>query len=132
MSELPKLNPVTITKFTGDRKSAVTSTGKTVYRQDKLWMGKQYGFVAVANYGSHFIYSDPDLNQQTGEWPRGKKYVGRFSPMCSCNSPAGIVGSNVYRGSASPTSKEQSTHPGQMIVCLHVANYGIHMDGSHD
>jgi len=132
MNELPKLNPVTIVKFTGDRKSGVTNTGKTVYRRDKIWMGKEYGLVKTAGYGSNFIYVDPDYNEKTGEWPRGKKYVGRWTPMCSCGSPAAIVGAKVYKGDASPTGRQDSTTPGQMIICLSVANYGHHIDGSHD
>jgi hypothetical protein len=130
---LPKLNPIKVIKFSGDRKSAMTLTGKMVYRKDKLYMGKEYGMVAVAGYGPHFIYTDPDMDEKTGNWPPGEQYVGRFSPMCTCNSPAGIVGANVYAGSASPTGKKDSTTPGQMIVCLFAAqNGGTHMDGSHD
>jgi hypothetical protein len=132
MSDLPKLNPVTITKFTGDRKSAVTSTGKTVYRQDKLWMGKQFGFVHCAEYSSNFLYHDPDFDQQKGEWPKGKKFVGRFTPLCSCGAFGVVVGATPYSKDRSATDKEESTHPGQMVVChMHVTT-GVHKDGSHD
>jgi hypothetical protein len=130
MSELPKLNPVKIVKFTGDRKSGVTDTGKTVYRQEKLWMGKEYGFVATAQFGSHFIFHDPDFNQQTGEWPRGKKFMGRWSPLCSCGSPAAIYGFRAYQQFSSP--EKNSSHPGQMLLCKSVVDFGHHMDGSHD
>jgi hypothetical protein len=132
MSEIPKLNPVTIVKFTGDRKSAVTSTGKTVYRHDKLWMGKEFGWVHCAGFGNHFIYHDPDFNQTTGEWPKGKKFMGRWTPMCTCASPVGIYGFKAYDKFASPTTREDSTKPGQMLMCKHMVDYGVHMDGSHE
>jgi hypothetical protein len=130
---LPKLNPIKVVRFTGDRKSGTTNTGKTVYREDKIYMGKEYGFVKTANYGPHFIYRDPDMDEKTGEWPKDPRFTGRWSPMCSCGSPSGIVGSNVYAPDASPTTKNDSTKPGQMLVCIFAAQHGgMHLDGSHD
>jgi hypothetical protein len=132
MSDIPKLNPVTIVRFIGDRKSAVTSTGKTVYRHTKLWMGKEYKWVYCAGFGSHFIYHDPDFDQKAGEWPKGRKFVGRWTPMCSCGSPAAIYGSRAYGDFSSPTTKADSTKAGQMLMCKHMVDYGVHMDGAHD
>jgi len=130
---LPKLNPIKVLKFTGDRKSGVTENGKTVYRRKQIYMGKEYGMVRTADYGSNFIYVDPDMNEKTGEWPKEPRFVGRWSPMCSCGSPAAITGSNVYAHDASPTTKEDSTTAGQMVVCIFSASHGgMHMDGSHD
>lgn len=137
-SNLPALHPVTIVRFTGDKKSAVTSTGKTVYRSENLWMGKDYKFVHCANFGSHFIYHDPDFNSRTGNWPMNsdgsspKKYLGRWTPLCTCGSPAAVIGSDDYAQWASPTNKSESTSPGQMLMCISLLNYGVHMDGSHD
>lgn len=135
---LPKLNPNKVVRFTGDRKSGVTSTGKTVYRTDKLWMGKEYGWVSCAQFGSHFIYHDPDFNQQTGEWPLDNtgrplpSFIGKWSPLCSCGSPCAVYGTNAYKKYTSPTTKEDSTTAGQLLMCMAVVNYGVHMDGSHD
>jgi hypothetical protein len=135
---LPKLNPIKVVRFTGDRKSGTTDTGKTVYREDKIYMGKEYGWVHCAQFGSHFIYHDPDFNQKTSEWPMDKngrvfpKFVGRWTPLCSCGSPCAVYGANAYKQYASPTNKSESTTAGQMIMCMAVVNYGVHMDGSHD
>lgn len=129
---LKNLHPVKVLKFTGDRKSGTTDTGKTVYRKDKLYMGKEYGTVMAAQYGSHFIFHDPDFNPVTGQWPVGAKFAGRWTPLCSCGSFAVIVGTNQYKGDMSPTTKEDSTTAGQLLVCWHDATYGFHADGSHD
>lgn len=134
----PKLNIIKVLRFTGDRKSATLADGKTVYRSESLWMGKQYGLVKCSNTSNHFIYHDPDFNHGTGDWPTQpngkpfKRFVGRWTPICSCGSPAAVVGSGVYRGSSSPTTAVESTHPGQMLVCLALMQYGIHLDGSHE
>jgi hypothetical protein len=138
MSDLPKLNPNKVVRFMGDRKSGVTTNGKTVYRSDKLWMGKEYGFVQCAQFSSHFIYHDPDFDQKTGNWPVDKygrtprQFVGKWTPMCSCGSPCAVYGANAYKQFASPTNRSESTTPGQMLMCIAVVNYGVHMDGSHD
>lgn len=132
MTDVPPLNLVKVVKFTGDRKSGVTEDGVTVYRQDRFWMGQEYGFVAAAQYGSHFIYRDPHVNPTTLEYPRKRRFVGRMDPMCSCGAPAVIVGSKVYAKDASPTTKEDSTTAGQMLVCWMSAQFGHHVDGSHD
>jgi hypothetical protein len=130
--KLPKLNPIKVVRFTGDRKSAITSSGKAVYRTDKLWMGRDYGWVHCSGYGSNFLYHDPDMDQQTGEWPKGRKYIGRISPLCSCGAPGVVTGANAYKGDASPTNSKESTTPGMAIVCLSVLNTGKHLNGSTD
>lgn len=138
MTQLPKLNIVKVVKFTGDRKSAQLADGKMVYRSENIWMGKEYGLVHCSPTGPHFVYADPDFNVKTGQWPMDskgrpyKKFIGRYTPLCTCGSPAGVVGSNVYKGLASPTSKLDSTTAGQMVVCLAMVQLGHHLDGSHD
>ena len=129
---LKNLHPVKVLKFTGDRKSGVTEGGKTVYRQKKIYMGKEYGFVFCAEYASNFVFQDPDFNEKTGQWPQGEKYLGRFTPLCSCGSFAVITGANPYKGDRLPTNKEESDTAGQMVVCWHDVTYGVHADGSHD
>jgi hypothetical protein len=129
---LKNLHPVKVLKFTGDRKSGTTDTGKMVHRQKELYMGKEYGTVHCAEYSSNFIYHDPDFNPKTGQWPKGEKFVGRFTPLCSCGSFAVITGANPYREDRLPTNGKESTRAGQMLVCWHDATYGVHADGSHD
>jgi hypothetical protein len=137
-NNLPKLNIIKVVRFTGDRKSAVLSDGKAVYRQEKLWMGKDYKFVHCADFGSHFIYHDPDFNSKTGNWPTNndgstpKKYLGRWTPICTCGSPAAVIGSDDYKKWASPTNNIESTTPGQLLMCISLLNYGHHMDNSTD
>jgi hypothetical protein len=136
--DLPKLNIIKVLKFTGDRKSAELANKKVVYRQESLWMGKDWKFVHCVNSGSHFIYHEPDFDTRTGNWPTDKngnvpkKHLGKWTPICTCNSPAVVVGADAYKQWASPTNSSESTNPGMMLICLSVLNRGVHMDGSHD
>ena len=138
LAYLKNLHPVKVVSHSGDRQSGKLEDGRTVRREKKLWIGKNYGMVKCADYSSHFLYHDPDFNQNTGDWPTDKqgrpikKFVGRFTPMCSCGSFAVIVGANVYGGDASPTNKSDSSVAGTMVVCWHHSTYGAHTDGSHD
>jgi hypothetical protein len=120
LSYLKGLHPVKVIKVRGDLGEAVTADGMTVHRTKSLWMGEMWGIVLAAPYDNHFIFDDPNF----------KKIKGRWTPMCSCGSPAGVVGSNVYKDDASPTTIADSSHPGMMIVCLHHAQFGKHGDGS--
>ena len=117
---LSELNPVKILHFHGDLKSAETADGHTVTRKDGIYVDQEYGVVKCAPYDNHFIFRDPEF----------EKHVGRWMLMCSCGSPAVIVGANVYRKDASPTTGDESTHPGQLIVCWYHQTYGKHSDGS--
>lgn len=117
---LKEFNPVKIIKIYGDLRRAETADGVTVYRSDTLWMGEEYGMVKCCPYDNHFIFHDPNF----------EKYVGRWTPLCSCGYAAGVVGSNVYKKDGSPTTRLESTVPGQMIVCLAHAQWGRHADGS--
>jgi len=98
---------------------AVTVDGYTVKRKNKLFFKEWGTFVMCAPYDNHFIYDDPVA--------RKGKY-GRWTPMCTCGSPAGKVGSNVYSFQASPAT--EGTIKGEMIVCLHHSMFGKHADGS--
>lgn len=111
-----------IIKHYNSPNSAVTTDGNTVQRTDKIWFGEpDHKFVACAPYDNHFVYDDPEVN-------KGVKY--RWTPMCTCGSPAGIVGYNAYREDASPSSGGIGLTPGELIVCLAHAQYGRHADGS--
>jgi hypothetical protein len=138
IKSIPKLNIIKVVRFTGDRKSAELANQKLVYRSESLWMGKDWKLVHCVNSGSHFIYHDPDFDQAKGNWPMDrngrvpKKHLGKWTPVCTCGSPGVVVGSNAYKQWASPTTRAESTHPGMMLMCLSVLNFGVHMDGAHD
>ena len=118
MSDLTKFS-FSIIKHRGDLNHAETAEGYKVHRKDRIYF-RDHGWIKCAPYDNHFIYDDPFSYNK----------VGRWSPMCTCGSPAGIVGYNDYIHNASPTSKFDSTIPGELIICLHHAQYGKHADGS--
>lgn len=102
--------------------SAVTGEGHTVQRETRIWLTDPSGysrFVACPPMDNHFIYKDPEFVKGT---------LGKNMTMCTCGSPAVIVGYNVYKQDASPAS--EGTVLGEMLVCLHHATYGKHADGS--
>ena len=101
---------------------ATTVDGDVIEREDKVWLGTFRRFVACAPYDNHFIYLDPSKKQ------------GRWNPMCTCGSPAVVVGADVYKDLASPS--KDGTVPGELAVCyvhmltkLNTGN-GKHSDGS--
>lgn len=112
------IHSFSIIKHFSSPNSAVTADGYTVKRQDTLYF--EDGYIKCAPYDTHFIYDDPGFH---------KGLVGRWTPMCTCGSPAGIVGYNAYKHDASPTTKMESLQPGEMIVCLIHAQTGRHADG---
>lgn len=116
--EAPKFS-FSIIKHKGDLDHAETADGYKVHRQEKIFF-KEHGYVKCAPYDNHFIYDDPMAN----------KIIGRWTPMCSCGSPAGIIGYNAYKSDASPTTRKESSVPGELLVCLAHAQYGKHADGS--
>jgi hypothetical protein len=88
---------------------ATTVDGYTVTRKEKLFIEEWGAFVPCAPYDTHFIYKDPSNK------------IGRWLFVCSCGSPAGIVGYNAY--------KDDASNEGAMLVCLHHAQTGKHADG---
>ena len=107
-----------IIKHRGTPTEATTLDGFKVYRQDKLWFAAENRFVMCAPDDLHFLYNDPSNK------------IGRWSPMCTCGSPGGIYGYNAYAKHASPSTRFQSTVPGEMMVCKHYIDFGCHADGS--
>jgi len=91
--------------------------GYSVDRLEKLWIPEYGRFVVCAPYDNHFIYEDPS------------KKTGRWVFMCTCGSPAVIVGSDAYAGHASPTSGV-GIYPGEMLVCKMHMDRNKHADGS--
>lgn len=91
----------------------VTKDGKpyTIYKpSEKGIFIEDYGqFVKCAPYGNHFIF----------ELPRN---IPGWAHMCSCGSPAVMVGSNAYDHLGSPE--------GMMFVCQFHTQKNKHADGS--
>lgn len=92
---------------------AVTLDGYTVKRQEKLWMGADKGFVVCSPYDNHFVYLDP-YRPKPGE-------PSRWGMMCTCGSPAVLVGTNAYSIYGSPQ--------GWMVVCYYHTLNGVHQTG---
>lgn len=90
--------------------------------KDKLFVqGDGFNrFVAVVDYGVHFI----GLN------PKFSKMLGSNFAYCSCGAPAVVVGYNAYKEGASPSSGGSGMVAGEMIVCMTHAQLGKHNDGS--
>lgn len=76
---------------------------------NQLFIPEYGAFVPAAPDDLHFIFETP------------KEIVGS-SYMCSCGSPAVIVGSNAYNMFGSPE--------GMMFVCQHYLDFARHSDGS--
>lgn len=88
----------------GQPNTAVTLSGHTVKREEKLYlveMNTQLGLPSVlhcAQYDDHFVYIDPE------------NVAGRWFAMCTCGAPAVIVNSS-------------------QLVCYHHASTGHHATG---
>jgi hypothetical protein len=120
MTEVPKFS-FAIIKHRGDLNHAETADGYKVHRQNKVWITEPDGmngrFIHCSPDDVHFIYIDP-------MWTKIK---GRWFAMCSCGSPAVITGYDAYKEYGSPTSKEESTRPGEMLIC-----YQFLLNGKHN
>lgn len=109
-----------VVRQVGSKNEATLYVGKKpykVYRQDRLFF-PEHGLVKCAEYDNHFLFDNPS------------KAIGQWSPVCTCGSPAGIVGYNAYKQDASPTTSMESTVPGELVVCLSHAQTGRHADGA--
>lgn len=103
----------------GDKNNATTHDGLSVHRSDSIYI-EGYGLVTCTPYELHFVYEDKS------------KKIGRWSFMCTCGSPAGIISYN------SPINKLMSkpTDGGYILSCLsHTSTkdsmgVGKHSDGS--
>lgn len=96
----------TTIKHRGDPKSAVTIDGHAVRKEEKVYIPEYSAFVMCVDYhGEHFVYLDPSTKK------------GRWFAMCTCGSPAAIVGKDVYK-----------TETG-LLICMFHAQYGRHTTG---
>jgi len=84
----------------GDPKSAITLSGHRVTKEDPVYyrLPDDEGAVAAGTWvalkcadyhGEHFVYIDPLYNDDTG------KGVGHWFAMCTCGSPAVVVGRKI-------------------------------------
>ena len=106
-------NPIksfSVIRYRGDPDKAVVQTGHTVYRREKIFIqelnNNQGAWVTCASYDNHFVYEEPS----------GKAKLPSF--ICTCGSPAVVVGYSGYEG--------QASSQGYMLVCLLHATYGHH------
>jgi len=115
-----------VIKSRGDLNTCTTADGNKVHRQNMVWIeevdGSNGRFVACAPDDTHFVFIDP-------VW---KKKIGRWFALCSCGSPAVVTGYNAYKSFGSPTTKAESTRPGELLICYHYAQYGEHMPVNWD
>lgn len=96
----------------GSPNEATTLDGYKVYRQEEIFIPEWGKFVKCAPYDDHFIYEDP----------QSERIIGRWAHMCTCGSPAVIVGYNAYKNDASKYS-------GGLLVCKAHADTGHHQTG---
>jgi len=84
--------------------------GRTIEREDRIYLPLYKQWFNVLEYDSHFVYVTDK--------------IGSASLMCTCGSAAAAVGYSSY--------KQYSSFKGiQAIACLHYTSYGTHADGSH-
>lgn len=99
-----------IIKHRGDPKYATTLDGYRVQKHEKVYIPEWKAWVMCADYHmEHFVYLDPMAYL--------KNKLGRWFAMCTCGSPAVIVGKDVY------------TSSGGMLVCYFHALNGRHTTG---
>jgi hypothetical protein len=99
-----------IIKHRGSNFEATTLDGHKVKRQEKIWIPDYNNYINCAPYDDHFIFEDPEKNK-----------IGRWMHMCTCGSPAVVVGYNVYKADAS--------NSGALMVCWLHASTGLHGTG---
>jgi hypothetical protein len=90
----------------------VTLVDGTIIERDKsgkIWIAEYGTFVPWAGYDNHFIFEVPERIQGT-------------SYLCSCGSPAVIVGAKAYAHLGSSQDA--------LFVCLHHTQNNKHADGS--
>lgn len=92
----------------GDLKRARNVDGETVYRQESIFL-RTYGYnVPCLNTDNHFIFKSKRLGMST---------------LCTCGSPATLVGYHAYR--------KYSSYIGNEVLCCHFFfQSGRHADGS--
>lgn len=104
--DLPSFN---IIKHRGDPTHAVTLDNHKVEKTDKVFIPEMGAFVRCMDYhGEHFVYLDPECYP-----PHNRQ--GRWFAMCTCGSPAVIVGQDAYKTE------------GGFLACYFHAQFGRHV-----
>lgn len=107
MSEHTFDHKFNIIKHRGDPTEAETASGHTVEKQTYVYFRDpqgEYQYVRCAQYhNEHFIYVDPVFNED------GPQARGRWFAMCTCGSPAVLVGEDIGGAVFDPE--------GKLLVC---------------
>lgn len=99
--------PVSVVRNLGTAKTATLPNGETVERAEVLLM--QGTLLPCLDVDNHFIYKTKKLGAAI---------------LCTCGSPGGAVGYHEYKKYASYIGNE-------VIMCLSLAQSGVHSDESH-
>lgn len=105
-----------IIKRRGDPTWAITLSGHRVEKQDFVYLkdhNGEYQTVKCADYhNEHFVYIDPDYNEETAEGQQVDGKKGWFA-MCTCGSPAVLVG-----GKTGALGSEFVDYREETLVCM--------------
>lgn len=93
----------------GDLKNTRNLQGEEVQRQEYLFLKSYKQWLPCLNTDTHFVYKSNRLGSST---------------LCTCGSPAVVMGYDAYK-------KYQSYMGNEVIMCHHFFQYGTHSDGSH-
>ena len=99
---------IKVIRRAGELKTARLEDGKTVHRQLNIYI-PDIGLVNCAPYSNHFIFRHLFNN-------RG------WTLFCTCSSPAAVFNYDAY--------KKDASNEGQLLLCMHHAQYNVHADGS--
>ena len=103
---MPGLQHFSIIRHRGRPNKATTLKGREVTRSEKVFIAEM-GWLRCAPYDDHFVYLNPDTNK------------GTWFAMCTCGSPAVIVGASLVGEPGGP----------RMLVCMEHAQTGKHTTG---
>ncbi len=95
-----------------DPRHAVTLSGHTVERKDRIFLKSHDQWYPVLQTSMHFIYHDPTV-------ARGSTL------LCTCGAAGGVFDYQAYK-------KWNSYVGNQVISCSNFIQYGKHADGSHE
>lgn len=85
--------------------------GKTIYRDDVIFVKSDNAVYPAVDTYMHFVYRQ--------DWKPGSHL------MCTCGSPAGVFRYEAY-------GKYYSVNMGGMVCCVQHINTGQHADGSRE
>ncbi len=143
MTEQPQLprggNKQNVIRQRGSPTEAILDSGHKIEKQEYVYFRMpnddasapgDWRMVKCSDYhGEHFIYLDPlyNLPARPVDPNKAETGVGHWFAMCSCGSPAVIVG-------PVEAAKEDSDCPEQLLVCVFYHNtlvddgFGTHAD----